>query len=265
MKIDLDKVARYLKKSTPAILSGVASVGVVVTAVLASKASFKAADILRQQKKASKKDKLKATIPLYLPTAIVGGITIGCIIASEQINAANLAAAAAAYKLLQDGLTRYRDRNILINGESCDKTIRSDISKDVFIATEQLAEDTGRGEMYFVEELTGRIFKSSMDDVSYAEEQMQKLFEERCYVSLNDFYTLLGIECTDIGGILGWTYNQGQAYDYDNIEFDHIVEEIDIPGKGKQKCITILYGFGPLVDDCCLPDKYDLLGRMRNI
>ena len=85
---------RTFQKVAPIILSILGSSGVVATAILAVKATPKAQKRIKEIKeeslklnaKTNKLTVIKALAPCYLPTAIVGGITIASIISGTIRN-----------------------------------------------------------------------------------------------------------------------------------------------------------------------------------
>lgn len=124
-----------LNKQSPHILFGAGVVGVVTTAVLASKATLEVEGIMiahevemgkveyarenapeRYSEKALARDKAKIhtrtalkLVKNYGPTIIVGATTIGCFTGSHRILSARNAALGAAYSALDVSYRRYRD------------------------------------------------------------------------------------------------------------------------------------------------------------
>lgn len=104
---------KYLQHNTLVILSGLASIGVVVTAVTAVKATPKAIQLLEEAEKnkgeeLSKWEKAKATALTYLPSILIGGTTIICIFGAQSLNRKQQASIMSAYAMLDQSYKDYR-------------------------------------------------------------------------------------------------------------------------------------------------------------
>lgn len=106
------------QKVAPIILSILGSSGVVATAILAVKATPKAQKRIKEIKeeslklnaKTNKLTVIKALAPCYLPTAIVGGITIASIISGTIISKKVEASLSATCIALDQGYKRYKGK-----------------------------------------------------------------------------------------------------------------------------------------------------------
>ena len=130
--------------------------------------------------------------PVVFGTIAVGSIALSRVLGRKREE--SLLAAGAAMAAYYSRRCKLEEKNTR-DREGC-RVPRTDI------------EDTGRGEMIFIEDFTGRRFKSNMEDVLYAIEQLQELFSIGNCVTLNEFYGLLGIHTTMAGDVLGWSVNQ---------------------------------------------------------
>ena len=111
-----------LKKHSPAILTGVAVVGVVTTTVMAAKAAQRSKTIVDQyvdqdaEQPVETPDiltKAKLTWKIWLPTVSSGAMTITAIVMANRIQSKRLALAIGAYSLAEAALNedaRNRDR-----------------------------------------------------------------------------------------------------------------------------------------------------------
>ena len=140
-----------VQKHSPELLLGVGIVGVVVSTVMACKASTKAGAVLdaaaaemekiheaeatisREEytKRDQNKDSLVVMIQtgvdfakLYGPSVLLGAVSIGCILGSHNIMRKRNVALVAAYKMVKTGFEEYRDRVIEDLGEEKDKEYR---------------------------------------------------------------------------------------------------------------------------------------------
>lgn len=216
----LTKMARdvrlSLSKHSPEILIGLGIAGMVTTTVLAVKATPKALQLIDMRKEELEVESLapietvKATWKCYIPAAISGTVSIACLIGSHSVNARRNAALATAYKLSETAFTEYRESVSETVGEKKEKTVRDRVSK------KQIEENpvnktevivTGKGQTLFFEPLSHRYFYSDMEKIRRAENNLNK--EIICDpfdagVTVNDFYTEIGIPTTATGDNLGW-------------------------------------------------------------
>lgn len=216
----LTKMARdvrlSLSKHSPEILIGLGIAGMVTTTVLAVKATPKALRLIDMKKEELEVDNLtpvetvKATWKCYVPAAVSGAVSIACLVGSHSVNARRNAALATAYKLSETAFTEYRESVSETIGEKKEKTVRDRVSK------KQIEENpvnktevivTGKGKTLFFEPLSHRYFYSDMEKIKRAENKLNKdiicdPFDAG--VTVNEFYTEIGIPTTATGDNLGW-------------------------------------------------------------
>ena len=140
-----------VQKHSPELLLGMGIVGVVVSTVMACKASTKAGAVLdvaaakmekiheaeatisREEytKRDQNKDSLVVMIQtgvdfakLYGPSVLLGAVSIGCILGSHNIMRKRNVALVAAYKMVKTGFEEYRARVVDDLGEEKDKEYR---------------------------------------------------------------------------------------------------------------------------------------------
>jgi hypothetical protein len=221
----LDILGRTLKDNSPAILSGVAIAGVIGTAVLAVKATPKAMEVLAQAKddkeykRASEaqesimvegepltiKEAVLATWHLYIPAGLSGIATIACIIGANAIGARRTAAVAAAYTLVDSSFREYKDKVLEEIGASKARKVDDEIQKDRLDRNPPTQVIfTGLGEQLCYDSLTGRYFKSDIEAIRKAQNEVNATVLRDMYAPHNDFYTLLGLGSTVVGEELGW-------------------------------------------------------------
>lgn len=200
------KFPDFLRSNSTTLLSIAATVGVVVTTVLAVKATPKAEEKIRdipkkENEELSKKEIIKATWKVYIPTLLVGTATIGCIIGSNSLSRKQQAALAGAYVVLAKNYKRYKDQVIQFFGEDADKKVKDAIAKD---EVENERRPVSSDVCLFYEEHYGEIFQRSMLEVLSAEYEMNRRFITNGEVPLNDFYDLLALDHRLDTEELGW-------------------------------------------------------------
>lgn len=201
-----------LCEHSPEILMGVGIAGFITTTVLAVKATPKALILLEEAEK-KRKDELKplevvrTTWKCYIPAAVTGTLSIACLIGSGSVNARRNAALATAYSLSESALKTYQEKVIETIGEKKEKAIRDDIAKDKVKNDPVVNKEviiTGKGETLCYDTVSGRYFKCDIEKLHRVEGYLNKQIFSSMFVSLNDFYSEVGLRCTELGDDLGW-------------------------------------------------------------
>lgn len=213
MKIEtlLKTSVSLLREHSPLILTSTAVAGVVSTAVLAARATPKAQQIVWDAEsggdKATAIDLVKLTWKPYLPAVLSGGATIAAIIALHTTHHKRNAALIGLYALTERSFQEYRDSvEEVADGKVVDK-IKERVAEKVFEDPEEYEDvtyDPGQGEVLFYESYTGRYFKSNTESVKYAQNKVNHTIINHMYASLNDYYTELGLDPTQLGEDVGW-------------------------------------------------------------
>ena len=121
----------YLRKASPTILSGLGAAGVIVTSVLAVRATPKALRKIRADSKTNhdgdpeaynKLEAVKSAWACYIPAAISGTATIFCIFGANVLNKRQQAALTSAYALLNDSYNNYKDKSLTMVGSTTIRT-----------------------------------------------------------------------------------------------------------------------------------------------
>lgn len=247
---NLAKVAKNVqvavKKHQPEILTGLGVAGFVMTTVTAVKATPKALEILAEikeehkndiDKKAYGKDFVKKVVPLYIPSFVIGGLSIGCVICANSINTKRNAALAAAYALSESALTEYKDKVIETIGEKKEKVVKEAVAKgrvdNVPLETKEVI-NTDSGDELCLDYHSGRYFNSTIDKLRKAENNVNRRMLLDTYVSLNDFYNEIGLSGTKQGDLLGWNIDKG----YLELQLDATIVD-------EKPCIVLDYKLSP--------------------
>lgn len=232
------------KQLSPTALACIGATGVLVTAVLASKATLRLSETLdaaqegvnlvreKQYDSVGERSKdlsyayLRAGVllgRLYLPSAVSAGVSIAAILGGHRVMLRRTASMAAAYTALDAGFREYRKRAEFLVGEervdqlaydrSDQETVVDDIGETV--ETHRLKPNPSGYARFFDESCPGwtkdpahnLAYLRSMEDVA------NRKLSRRGYVYLNDVYDLLGMEQTAPGNVVGWVlHNGGQNY-----------------------------------------------------
>lgn len=249
------KVGRQVlitQKHSPTLLFGVGVVGVVTTVILASRATLKMDEVLREaEENKAKIDAVKENhgdkyseedhktdvktnkartalqiAKLYAPAVGVGVISIGAFTGSHVILNRRNVGLTAAYAALDKGFKQYRDRVVTELGSEKDQEFRFGL------LDREMAVDTDDG----VAIKTVRVVGADTDASIYARwfdegsrnwsrtPQYNQMFisAQQNYANdqlnavghlfLNDVYNMLGLEPTPAGQLVGWVKGNGDGY-----------------------------------------------------
>ena len=240
----------FLGKHSPEILTGIGIAGMVTSTVLAVKATPKALVLLeeaRTNEDGTLGDKLtivetvKVAWKPYVPAIAVGIASISCIIGASRVNYKRNAALATAYALSERTLINYRDKVIETLGEKKEKEVRDKISQDEInkkpISSSQVII-TPKGNTLFMDSITGRYFRSDLDSIKKAVIELNMEISHQNYISLNEFYSNIGLDRISNGDNLGWNIDNG----YVEIDYSTCLADNDEP------CIVIDYISQPKYD-----------------
>jgi hypothetical protein len=202
----------------PAVLSAVAIAGTVATAYLTGKATFKAAEIIADEaekrllheieanRQFPLKDKVKLVWPQYLPAAGTVVTTVGCIVFANRISAKRLAALAAAYSISERRFDEYKAKIAEKLGVNKEQAARDEINQDRVNQTPPTGQQVmvGDHEEICFEPWTGRYFKSDMETLKKAQNDVNYQILTDTYATMADFYDKVGLENTRMANEMGW-------------------------------------------------------------
>lgn len=247
-KLNLSNVAKGVRtivsKRSPEILTGIGIAGMITTTVMAVRATPKALILIEDKKTENNTDKLtpietiKATWTCYIPAAITGCLSIFCLIGASSVNARRNAALATAYTLSESALKEYQEKVIETIGKKKERAIRDAIAKDRIEQDPVTSKEviiTERGNTLCYDSISGRYFKSDIDQLKKAENELNRRMRDEMYISLNEFYYEIGLNPTSIGDDLGWHIDHG----YIELSFSSQLADEGTP------CLVIDYRVAP--------------------
>lgn len=235
-----------IEKHSPEILLGIGIAGMITTTVLAVRATPRALVRIEEKKQELHEDQLtpvetiKATWKCYIPVIVTGVTSTACLIGSHSVQARRTAAFATAYKLSETALTEYREKVVKTLGEKKEKTIREEIAGDKvdqYPVSKSTVYVTNTGSTLCLDPLAQRYFTSDINRIKKVQNDLNErmLTDVFGYVSLNDFYTELGLDPIDIGYDIGWSVSKGKI----DIDFgSRLTDE-------GQPCLVLEYQVAP--------------------
>ena len=235
----ISSVRTSASKHSPEILTGIGIAGLVVTTVMAVRATPKALILIEDRKKELREDTLtpvetvKAVWICYVPAALTGTVSIACLIGANSVNLRRNAALATAYTLSESALKEYQEKVVetIQDAVAKDRIEKNPVSTNEVIITE-------KGDTLCLDYPSGRYFKSDREKINKAVNELNRRMRDEMYISLNEFYYEIGLSGIGIGEELGWNIDQG----YIEPSFSCQLAEDGTP------CLVISYLVGPRYD-----------------
>lgn len=232
----IKELGKWALKNTPSIISGLAVVGVVATAVAASKDSLRAKEILDDlPDDAEPVDRVKAFSMAYIRTFIVAAGTIGAIVMSDKMHLSKEAAALTELGICKIAASSYKEESKKLFGEKEAKRLEDAVSKDfvkqkppMFLDVAKYYAQEGKKPLCLFRE-TGAYFIATMEEIEAARKELCKTITyKEGYASVGDFEDLMGMEPSDIGYRNGW-WKKGVVED-DEVQFGYTTTLLsDVP------------------------------------
>ena len=251
-KPNLTKICRNVKTATvkhsPEILTGVGIAGMITTTVMAVRATPKAIQLLDEEKRRQQADKLepmdvvKTAWKCYIPAAVTGTVSVACLIGASSVNARRNAALTAAYTISESTLRDYQKKVVETIGEKKEQSIRDSVSKDKMVKNpvrEVILTESG-GNTICYDVLSGRYFKSDIEKLKKAVNEINRQMLDETYISLNDVYYGIGLDNIKLGEDIGWNVNKG----FIDLQFSSQLASDGTP------CLVIDYQVQPRADYC---------------
>lgn len=209
---------KFVGDNSPTILTGIGLFGLVATAYLSGKASYRAAELIREEEDQSlrpgveleplaARDRVEMCWKLYIPAIVTGSLSVMAIIGANRIGSRRAAAVTAAYAISERAYDEYRSKVVEKMGETKERKLRDELAQDRITRHplgDQQAIDTGGGKDLCYDTWNGRYFWSSMETIKQAQNRINYKVNHHNYASLSDFYDFLGLDRTKTSDELGW-------------------------------------------------------------
>lgn len=234
------KVGRQIlimKKNSPTIMFAAGIVGITGTVVLACRATLKVEDVLvegekrlyeaetRRHEKAVKIQTAGKIAKLYAAPVGLGVVSVVALTGSHVTLNKRQAALMAAYKTLDEGFERYRERVIADQGEEKDLEYRRDIREVEVHDTEKGVVQKGRiiNPGGGPPSIYARLFDENNQNwnrnpetnfffLKSVQGYCNNRLQAKGHIFLNEVYDLLGMDHTKPGSVVGWVKEHGDNY-----------------------------------------------------
>ena len=210
-------VSASVAKHSPEILTGIGIAGMIATTIISVKATPKAIRLLEAKKEKLEVEKLTAAETVktawkcYVPAAVTGVASVACLVGASSVHLRRNAALTAAYTLSETALREYREKVVETIGEKKEQTVRDAVAKEQVKnhpVNSNAVVVTGSGNTLCYDPFTDRWFKSDIDKLHKAENEINSQMLDEGTVSLNDFYYQIGLGEASVGYHIGWSYNR---------------------------------------------------------
>lgn len=211
----IPEVGAYVNRNTPAILTGLSVAGTVSTVVLAVRATPAAlTDIWNAESEDTEplkwQEKVKLTWRHYVPATIVGLLSIGTAIASQSVNHRRQAVLMGAYALTETSFREYREKTRELIGEKPEMKIRDELAKEHLESVPMVNSEvifTGTGDHLCFDSMSSRYFRSDIEKIRKAVNDINEECLNHMNASQNEFYEKIGLPPTKFGDDVGWRFD----------------------------------------------------------
>lgn len=238
---------KAIKSNAPEILTALGISGVATTSYLVAKASFEAARKIEEAEenknhgfadlrdpKQRLKERTKLVWKMYIPAGLSGFATVACIVGSSRAGSRRTSAAIAAYSFTEKAFSEYKDKAKEALGAGKEQRLRDDLAQEQVRQNPPSKEITiiGDGEVLCCELRTNRYFLSNHEALQRAVNEINFMITHDNYVSLSEFYILIGLPITEESVHNGWTFEKLME-----LEFSTALTDENKP------CLTFRYNY----------------------
>jgi hypothetical protein len=219
---------KFLTENSPTLLTALGVFGLVGTAYLTGKASYRASDLIREEtellkaeeqegytkqefKELTPREKVEITWKLYLPAIITGSLSVMAIVGANRIGSRRAAAVTAAYAISERAYDEYRNKVVENIGEKKEQQLRDEIAHERIRRHplgDQQAIETGGGNDLCYDLWNGRYFWCSMEAIKQAQNAINYKINHHSHATLTDFYDRLGLDKTKMSDYFGWSLDE---------------------------------------------------------
>lgn len=207
-------MAKKLNKQAPTILTVVAGIGVVATAVLFARAGMQAEREVQHQTRVNEEYDDRYPTPqecagmtwhFYLIPTSIAIATTTAFVCANALNQNRQAALIGAYALAERTWSQYRGKVQEMVGEHGETVIRQEAVKDTAGDRTPSQNLIDSDQEVYMDVFSGQMFNSDEDTIRRAMEFTNEKAEEDGFVNLNYFYDRIGARSTQIGELMGWS------------------------------------------------------------
>lgn len=155
---------------------------------------------------------VKTVWPYYIPTVLLGTLSVLCVTESSSIESRRTAGLAAAYQITASALEEYQQQVVEKIGEKKEKEVRDAVAQrhiDDNPVSDTNIIFTNNGETLCYDSISGRYFKSDIHKIKEAVNETNRKMLSEGMITLSEFYEELGLSPTSISKSIGWSAERG--------------------------------------------------------
>lgn len=213
MITNVNKMKRHLSQASPDLFLAGGVLCIIGGGVFAIWQTPKAIKILEKKEKPTKMEKVKAVAPLYIPSVFLTGVGIASIICSRNITNKKIAAMTTAYTVSETAYKTYKNKVKEMVDEDKYEEIKKEVNRDVLSKNsinDREVHITSSGDVLFFDEMSGRYFKSSVNEIDRVVNLLNKRLRNDMSITLNDMYAEIGLPIVKVGCFTGWDIKDGE-------------------------------------------------------
>ena len=211
------KNARNLVSRNASDLLLIGGVGCILTGgALAIRKTPEAVLILDRKKKESNLEKVKAVAPLFVPAVgftIIGIVQIVC---SRNITKNKIAAITTAYTVTETAYKTYRDKvKEYVEPEQYEDIEREFVRETVKRNPNNKETINISGNKVLIyDNSADRYFEGTLNEIEKAVNTLNKRLRNDMVITMNEFYSEIGLNPTKTGEYLGWKIDKDEIEIY---------------------------------------------------
>ncbi len=224
-KISAHDLVDFQKRNEPALLLGGSIAAGILSVITAYQAGFQASAIVeganqaaswyktdQERAKQIKKQMYKDITPLLIEPILYSVLSIGLSIGSYNVLSQRFAALSAVYTFTEEAYRAYRTKTQEIVGAKKEAHIKESVRQEAInrddIPEESQIVVTGAGDVLCKDLYSGRYFYSTAEKIQMAVNDLSYRLLGDDWVSLNDYYYLIGLDPVKLGDDIGWGVNK---------------------------------------------------------
>lgn len=240
-----------LKQSAPLIFTSLSVVGIIGTAVLGVRGGMEAEKILAERKDIPEDFKgktvyiVKNTWKCYVWTIMAALGSAACVIASHKLSAKQIAALSSVAAAGATTFNQYRDKVREVIGEDKERELYEEVrQKSDWTVYPQLPHgDLDDTSYLFYDGYSKRYFYSNPERIQQAIYHLNRNFQLKQEVSVNEWYEMIGIDGIEGGDDDTWVVND--FWEGGLTPWIDIYQQISVRDDTGEKCTQIFFDWDP--------------------
>lgn len=202
------QVGEKIVSNSPVLLTAIGVSGVVTTALLTARASFRAVETLGMYDDRidmTPREMTELVWTEFIPPVAAGAVTVAAIIAANRVGSRRTAAVVAAYEIVERTHREYEDKVREHMGEAKERKVREELAQD------RIDQVVGNREILivgdkslFLDDYSGRTFEATYQEVLAAQNWINYELNNQSLPTLSDFYDRIGLPHLGHSDRIGW-------------------------------------------------------------